>query len=75
MSRLTENQQRLILNLGAPLPRPTRDEFFRRIGVELAHLPVIDDGLLWRLAASLQRSMLDPPILDGDRHGAWSKYR
>jgi hypothetical protein len=43
--------------------------------VELAHLPVIDDGLLWRLAASLQRSMLDPPILDGDRHGAWSKYR
>jgi hypothetical protein len=63
--RLNEEQQRLILTLARPLPRAMRDQFFQRVSAEIAVLPVLGDGMLYRLAAGVQRQMLDPPILDG----------
>jgi hypothetical protein len=62
---LSEEQQRLILTLARPLPRAMRDVFFARIGAELVNLPAIGDGSLYRLAVGIQRSLIDPPALDG----------
>jgi hypothetical protein len=65
MPRLSEHQQQLISTLANPLQPRQRDEFFARLNAELATLPVLGDGMLYRLAAELQKQMLDPPLLDG----------
>jgi hypothetical protein len=51
MPRLTEEQQRLILALSYPLPSHQRNEFYRRVAVEIASLPTVGDGALYRLAS------------------------
>jgi hypothetical protein len=66
---LNEQQQKLILSLARPLPRAMRDQFFARLSAEIAVLPVLGDGMLYRLAAGVQREMLDPPLLDGADEG------
>jgi hypothetical protein len=63
--RLTEEQQALILRLARPLPVQIREAFYQRLSAELVNLPAIGDGMLYRLAAKVQREMLAPPILDG----------
>jgi hypothetical protein len=64
MPRLTEEQQRLILALSYPLPSHQRSEFYERIAAEIASLPEVGDGTLYRLAAGIQRSMVDYPLLN-----------
>jgi hypothetical protein len=59
--RLTEEQQRLILTLSYPLPRHRRSEFLERIATEVAALPTVGDGALYRLASQIQKSMIDYP--------------
>jgi hypothetical protein len=61
MLRLTEEQQQIILRLSCPLPPPQRNEFYRRVAVEIASLPTVGDGALYRLASGIQRSMVDYP--------------
>jgi hypothetical protein len=63
--RLNENQQRIVLALGRPLPRPLRDCFFLEVARAIASLPVIDDGVVHRVAAGLQRQYFAAPVLDG----------
>jgi hypothetical protein len=53
--------------LSRPLPRHQRSEFFES-------LSEIGDGMLYRLAAGIQRSMVDYPLLDHSG-SAQSKYR
>jgi hypothetical protein len=62
---LSESQRMLILSLARPLQRQQREEFLARLNAELANLPVVGDGMLYRLAAELQREFLDPPTLSG----------
>jgi hypothetical protein len=65
MSRLTESQQRIVLTLARPLQRPMRDCFFLEVARAIAGLSEIDDGVVHRVAAGLQRQYFDAPVLDG----------
>jgi hypothetical protein len=57
----------VVLTLGRVLKRPQRDEFYRRIAVELAQLQApFGDGQVYKLAAGIQRELFDAP-LDGSR--------
>jgi hypothetical protein len=71
MPRLTEEQQQIILRLSYPLPPPQRNEFYRRVAVEIASLPEIGDGALYRLAVGVQRGLIDYPQASG---GPGPKY-
>jgi hypothetical protein len=65
MSRLTESQQRAILALATPIPRHLRDRYYVEVALALTRLPEIDDGVVHRVAAALQRQYFDAPALDG----------
>jgi hypothetical protein len=65
--RLTPQQRIELLRLAHPLHRHQRAEFLRRVEEEVALLGVseIGDGPLYRIGVGVQRSLLDPPLLDG----------
>jgi hypothetical protein len=65
MSRLTENQQQIVLTLGRPIPRPMREVFFLDVARAIALVPELDDGIVHRIAAGLQKQYFDVPALDG----------
>jgi hypothetical protein len=63
---LSEAQQRIILTLANPLPRAVRDRFYLEVALAIMRLPEVDDGVVHRTAAALQRQYFDVPNLDGE---------
>jgi hypothetical protein len=62
---LSEVQQQIVLGLAHPLPRHVRDWFYLEVMLAVVRLPEIDDGVVHRTAAGLQRQYFDAPVLDG----------
>jgi hypothetical protein len=58
---LTDDQQSAIDRAASALHPTDRPTFHARVHEQLATVPEVGDGLVYRVAASVQRSLFKPP--------------
>jgi len=61
--RLTDSELAAVLDACRPLQPRSRDQFLRDIAAELASLPVLGDGVVFRVIRAVQKKHFDAPDL------------
>jgi hypothetical protein len=72
--RLTDSELDAVMAAARPIPIERRDAFLQQVAVTLQGCNEIGPGVVYRVAAQVQREFFDPPDL-GRVPGASSKYR
>jgi hypothetical protein len=63
---LSDSELAAVMNAARPLPPQDRDRFLQDIANELAGLPMLGDGAVYRAITTVQRRHFDPPSLGAE---------
>jgi hypothetical protein len=58
---LTSAQESIIIDAGAALSPEARKLLRERVLAELQSVPVLGDGIVWRISAAVQKAIWAPP--------------
>jgi hypothetical protein len=62
MLKLTDSELDIVFAAARPLALQARDPFLRDVAERLAALPHLDDGVVHRVCAEVQREHWKPPV-------------
>ena len=71
--RLTDEQANAVFAAAHPLQPHQRSPFLEACAQELARLPEIGDGAVFRVVTAVQKRFLDPPTFTGNNSSKWSR--
>jgi hypothetical protein len=72
--RLSDSELDAVMSAARPIAVERRDAFLQQVAVTLQGCNEIGPGVVYRVAAQVQREFFDPPDL-GRASGVASKYR
>jgi hypothetical protein len=71
--RLSDSQANAVFAAAHPLQPHRRSAFLEEVAREIARLPEVGDGLLYRMIMQIQRKHFDPPTFGTDASGNRSR--